>query len=435
MTYPFVITAAPAEPLRLPEMRMVRQRLDVPPAVDVAAEFERSWAEVRGRLPVPVGGRVAVCVGSRGITGLVPLVGAVVARLRAAGCRPFVTPAMGSHGGGVAEGQLEVLATLGITEEGVGAPVEATMDVVSLGEEDGIPLYLDRLASQADGIVLVNRVKPHTDFVGPIESGLTKMIVIGLGNRAGAEHYHRSAVVRGFGEMLLTAGGALRGRIRLVCGVALVENQEHEPAIVRVVPPDELEPAERELLVTARGYLPHLPVDPIDLLIVDEMGKNVSGSGLDPNVTGRVLCPWMSPREHPAIARIIVRGLTAESEGNACGLGQVDCAAVRLIDQIDFQVTAVNDITSMCPEDGKIPLTFADERSAVAAALATIRPHGPGDLRLVYIRNTLQVTTLAVSEGCLPDLAGRDDVVVEPGGFRLAFAADGYLESPFAAVG
>jgi hypothetical protein len=228
---------------------------------------------------------------------------------------------MGSHGNASAAGQRAVLAERGITEDSVGAPVRAEVDVVALGEAGGLPLFIDRLAAEADGIVLINRVKPHTDFVGRFESGLMKMLVIGLGNEAGATSCHRHALTRGLADVVAIAGPALLERTKVVLGVALVENQQHRLSTVHLTPAADWEQTEPELLEHARALLPKLPLDDIDVLLVDEMGKDVSGSGMDPNVTGRSTGCWTARRESPRIARIVVRGLTPATEGNACGLG------------------------------------------------------------------------------------------------------------------
>ena len=432
MHYPFVVGPVVGDEAELPAMFAVRQHFDVLPAVDVLGTLDREWPRAMGPLSaLAPGANIAVAVGSRGIADIAVLVRGIVARLTAAGCRPFVVPAMGSHGGATAAGQTEVLAHLGVTEAAVGAPVRATMEVVSLGEAEGIPLFLDRFAWEADGIVLVNRVKPHTDFVGDIESGLLKQLVIGLGKQAGAEHYHRLGVVRGMAETVPAAARALLDRVNVVFGVALVENEKHCTAVVRVVPPEELEETERGLLELARRHLPGIPVDDIDLLVVDEMGKDISGNGLDPNVVGKAAPSYSAPRSRPRVSRIFVRDLTAATEGNAAGLGVTDAITTRLWEKIDVEATAVNAFTSCAPEDAKTPAVFACDRDAVCALLTTIRPTTPDDVRVVYVRNTLDVERLWVSAGCLDCLAPPPAVVVEPTGRRLPFDAAGNLVSPF----
>jgi hypothetical protein len=412
-------------------MRMIRQGYRVAPQVDVSAEVNRQWDRIKDNLNLPEGSSVAIGVGSRGITDLTEVVRAVVAKTRQAGYAPFITPAMGSHGGATAEGQIKVLANLGITEIDVGAPIRATMEVVAMGNANGVPLFWDKWAHQADGIVLINRIKPHTDFSGPTESGLIKMMAIGLGNQIGAEHYHRLSVIRNMYEIISAAGKALLNRANLLFGVGLVENQAHRTTILRMILPEELEKMEAELLKVAKEVMPKLPLEEIDLLIIDEMGKDISGAGIDPIVTGRYNCGYREEQQGPSISRIFVRDLTDASEGNAIGIGQADVTTQRLADKIDAQSTAINCLTSCCPQDGKIPLTFSTDREAIAAALMTLRPYTLQDLSIVHIKNTLELTNLMVSQGCLPDLENRPDIQIEPESFRLDFDSAGNLISPF----
>lgn len=412
----------------LPVMRKVRQKYHVPPAIDPVSEMEVQWQGLIKRIDLRPGLSIAVAVGSRGITDLGRVVADVVRRLKDAGTLPFVTPAMGSHGGATAEGQKEVLRLRGITEETVGAPIKATMDVVPMGEVDGIPLFLDRLAYEADGIVLVNRIKPHTNFVGPTESGLIKMMAIGLGNQKGAEHYHRLSVVRDQYRIISTAGKELIRRAKVLFAVGLVENQDHRTCMIRMATAAEIEEMESELLKVARSCLPLILVDEIDLLIIDEMGKDISGEGIDPNVVGRDVCAYGARRPLPRVTRIFVRDLTPGSEGSALGIGQADFTLKRLVGKIDFRVTAINCLTACCPESGKIPLTYETDREAIEAALMTLRPYTLEDLRLVHIKNTLELNTLWVSEGCLPDLHSRSDVEIEPGRAFIGFDGEGKME-------
>jgi len=432
MTDPSIVGPFAGEGVDLPVMYEVRQHFDLLPAVDALAELDASWAGGAGRLAeLEPGSSVAVAVGSRGIADIAPVVREVVTRLKAAGLAPFIVPAMGSHGGATAEGQTEVLAARGVTEASVGAPIRATMDVVSLGEADGIPLFLDRSAAEAAGVVLINRVKPHTDFVGPIESGLMKQLVIGLGKQTGADHYHRLGVVRGLEDTIPTAARALLERVNVLFGVALVENEEHRTAALRVVAPAEIEQVERELLELARRHLPGLPLDDIDLLIVDEMGKDISGNGLDPNVVGKAAAAYSVPRPRPRVSRIFVRDLTMDTHGNAAGLGVTDAITMRLSGKIDAAATAMNAFTSCSPEDAKTPAVFACDRAAIVSLLTTVRPASAADLRLVHIRNTLDLARLRVSAGCLEQLPGPPAVTIDPTPRELVFDARGDLASPF----
>ena len=410
-------------------MRKVRQLFEVPPKVDVAAEIDRQWDRIKDSIDLSDRKDIAVGVGSRGISNLAEAVRAVVANLKATGLDPFIIPAMGSHGGATPQGQIDVLAARGIREDSVGAPVKATMDVVSLGEVNGIPVFLDKLAHTSAGLVLVNRIKPHTDFGGPTESGLIKMMAIGLGNQIGAEHYHRLSVVRGMYEIISTAGKALLKKSNFIFGVGLVENQEHETAIVKLVLADELETVEMALLKEAAEYMPGLPLDEIDLLIIDQMGKDISGAGIDPIVTGRYLCAHMTPKPGPKISRIFVRDLTEASEGSALGIGQADVTTRRLVDKIDFEATAINCLTSCGPEDAKIPLAFESDRQALAAVLMTLRPYTLDDLRIVHIKNTLELTHLLVSQACTTELETHTGVQLDSGMYDLEFDRNGDLIS------
>lgn len=412
-------------------MRMVHQRFHSPPSVDVGAEVARQWTAIKDGFDLAPRSTVAIAVGSRGIANLAEVVSAVVAKIKKAGFKPFIMPAMGSHGGATAEGQIEVLRARGIAEHTVGAPVRASMDVKLIGEVDDIPLLISRLAYEADSIVLINRIKPHTNFIGPTESGILKMMAVGLGNQVGAEHYHRLTVVRDYYTIISSAGRELLKRCHVLFGVGLVENQEHETAVLKIALPDEIEAVETELLKKARAYLPTLPLNDIDLLIVDEMGKDISGEGIDPNVVGRDVCECGARRSLPKITRIFVRDLTEGSEGSALGIGQADFTTQRLVDKIDFEVTAVNCLTCCCPESGRVPLTYPNDRQALAAAMMTVRPYTPSDIRIVYIKNTLELNRLLVSEGCLPNLTNRRNLEIEPEELVLEFDDAGNLVSPF----
>jgi len=260
------------------------------------------------------------------------------------------------------------------------------------------------------------------------------MIAIGMGNQVGAEHYHRLSIVRDQYTIISSAGKELLKRCRVLFGVCLVENQEHETAMVKMARADEIEAIESELLKKARAYMPKLPIDEIDLLIVDEMGKEISGEGIDPNVVGRDVCAYGAKRPLPKITRIFVRDLTEASEGSAVGIGQADFTTQRLVDKIDFQVTAINCLTACCPEGGNVPLTYPNDREAVAAALMTLRPCTVEDMRIVHIKNTLELKVLLVSQGCLADLEGRPDLDIGHDDLDLEFDQSGNLISPLTAT-
>jgi hypothetical protein len=406
---------------------MVRRSADIPPPVDVMWEIEREWRKVKDHLSLAPGASVAICVGSRGIANLPLVVEAVASKLKIAGYQPFVTPAMGSHGGATPVGQMEVLRARGISKDTVGVSIKATMDVVPMGEVNGIPLFLDRLAHEADGIVLLNRIKPHTNFIGPTESGLIKMMAIGLGNQVGAEHYHRLTVVRSQYEIISTAGKELIRKSPVLFGVALFENQRHETAEIRFALAEEIETVEAGLLKKARECLATLPLDEIDLLIIDEMGKEISGEGIDPNVVGRDIIAYGAKRPFPKITRIFVRDLTEASEGSAVGIAQADFTTERLVNKIDFHATAINCLTACAPEAGKIPLAYANDRDAIEAALMTLRPAEVADLRIVQIKNTMALMTLLVSTACLPAVKEKPGILVDTDALTLTFGDDGNL--------
>jgi len=415
--------------IQLPMMRMVHQHFHVPPKLDVLAEIDSQWERIRTVLRLPRGSTVAVAVGSRGIADLTSVVRAVVEKLRAAGYSPFVMPAMGSHGGATSDGQIGVLKARGITEQNVNAPIRASMEVERLDEVDGISLFVNRLAHEAGGIVLVNRIKPHTNFIGPTESGLLKMMAVGLGNQVGAEHYHRLSVIKDYYTVFSTAGRELLKRCNVLFGVGLVENQNHEAAFLKLALADEIETVETDLLRKARACLPTLPMDEIDLLIVDEMGKDISGEGIDPNVVGRDVCECGIRRSWPRITRIFVRDLSEGSEGSALGIGQADFTTKRLVEKIDFQATAINCLTSCCPELGRIPLSYPNDIQAIAAAMMTLRPYTLDDVQIVHIKNTMELTSILVSKAYLPDLESKPDVVIGREDLKMEFDSEGNLRS------
>jgi hypothetical protein len=407
-------------------MLRVRQRFEAPRVDDVAAAVRAELRRIGIGDRIAPGQSVAITAGSRGIADVVVVLRTVVAALQEIGARPFIVPAMGSHGGATAEGQRQLLERLGITEAETGAPIRASMETVELGSTaDGVPLHFDRAAHEADHVAIVGRVKPHTNFSGALESGLLKMATIGLGKHLGAATYHRAIVDHGFDHVVRTAGRLVIERGRIAFGLALVENGWDRTALVEAVPPESFEEREAALLVLAKRWLPRLPVHRPDLLIVDEMGKNVSGSGMDTNVIGRK--PHGTVDRDPEVKRLFVRDLTPETAGNAYGIGLADFTTSRLVRAIDRRTTALNCLTAAHPEAAAVPIHFDTDRAAIDAALATIGLAPPERARIVRIRNTLSLTELDVAETCRAELAGRPDVeVVEPAR-ELVFDAEGNL--------
>jgi hypothetical protein len=410
----------------LPTMLRLRQTFARPRVTDIPGSVARSL-QAAG-LPIKRGDTVAVGAGSRGIANVDVIVGATVRWLRDLGARPFVFPAMGSHGGGTAEGQLSVLEHYGITEATMGCPVRATMDVTQVGEALGLPVWLDRYAAEADWIGLVNRIKPHTDFKGSIESGLFKMMTIGLGKWKGAVQYHRANVSHGYETVITAVGREMLTKARIGFGVGIVENGYDETAQVEAFGARELEAGERRLLKSAREWMARLPFSPIDVLIVEQIGKNISGSGMDTNVIGRPTNPFEPFPADPKILWIVALDITEESYGNATGLGNADFTTRRLVDKIDMKATLINCITACAPWGARIPATYETDREAIETALDCIGLTPPERARVVRIKNTLVLGELEVSEAFAAEVARRSDLTIL-GEAPLCFDATGRLQT------
>src|SRR5712691_490789 len=409
----------------LPRMVRVRQTFARQRVPDIPRKVAETLAAAN--LPVKRGDTVAVGAGSRGIANIDVIVGAAVRYLRDLGARPFVFPAMGSHGGGTAEGQLDVLAHYGITEATMGCPVRATMDVVQVGETLGMPVWLDRFAAEADWIGVVNRVKPHTDFKGTIESGLFKMMTIGLGKWKGATQYHRANVNHGYETVITAVGREMLAKARIGFGLGIVENGYDETGRIEAFNAAELEQGERRLLKDAREWMARLPFTPIDVLIVEQIGKNISGSGMDTNVIGRPTNPHEPFPADPKILWIVALDLTDESYGNAIGIGNADFTTRRFVDKIDMKPTLINAITACEPGMAKVPATYETDREAIETALSCIGLTPPERARVIRIKNTLVLGEIEVSEAFLPEVAKRSDLTRLTDPAPLAFDAAGRL--------
>ena len=377
----------------------VRQLFPSRPPVDIAASLRSQLP----RLAVRPGQRIAVGVGSRGITNLSQIVSEVIEFLRRAGAQPFIIPAMGSHGGATPEGQTSVLAEYGISEEKLGVPIRATMEARLVGKTaQGADVFLSVEALDADGVIVVNRIKPHTDFSGALGSGLIKMLAIGLGKRIGATSLHASASHYGHETVLLQAGRIALGALQVVGGVAIIEDERHHTAILEVVTSGEIEKREKELLIDARRLMPKLPFDDIDLLIVDRMGKNISGAGLDPNIVGRGVQGYSSAtadmKTKPIVRRIFVGDLTPETRGNAIGVGMTDFTSARLVRAMDQKSTFINSLTALSHQSAKIPVHFERDTETIGCALTTLALPQGIEPRVMHIADTLNLETLEVSE-------------------------------------
>ncbi len=350
--------------------------------------------------------------------------------LKRLGARSFVIPAMGSHGGGTAEGQRAVLARYGVTEATMGCPIRATMDVVQVGAVaglGGLPVWLDRHAAEADWIGVINRVKPHTGFTGEIGSGLLKMLTIGMGKHRGAVQAHRANIRLGYERMIVAMGREMLGTGRIAFGLGIVENGYDETALVQALLPADLEAGERELLGKAKTWMAKLPVEPIDILIVDEIGKEVSGTGMDTHVIGRHATFFERPFARPRITFIVACDLTSTTHGNANGIGLADFTTRRLADQIDWESTAINALTACSPGGPKLPTVLDTAEDAVRVALGCLGIDRTEDARVVRIKNTLRLGEVEVSEALLPELDGRDDLTIVGEPAPLSFDPAGNL--------
>lgn len=369
---------------------------------------------------VQPGQRVAVAVGSRGISCLYAVVKAVVDALLACGAQPFLIPAMGSHGGGTAEGQRAVLEGYGLTQEAMGVPIVSSMETLLIGETaEGIPVYFDRHAAQADHIIVVNRIKEHTAFKGRWESGLMKMLSVGLGKREGASTIHNWNVR----DAMPPAARLVLEKMPILAGVAIVEDGYHQPAHITVLPPHEIEAQEPELLEMARALTPKIPIEPLDMLVVKEMGKDISGTGMDLNVIGM----WRRTGGDvtPQLGTIAVLDLTAQSHGNAIGVGHADLIVQRLLDKIDHQATYTNCLTSHNLAGGKIPITLPTDYAAIKAGLAGIAAQRA---RLMLIQNTLELETVWVSQALAAEVEANPRLKATGAARPLPFDSAGNLQ-------
>jgi hypothetical protein len=356
---------------------------------------------------IPRGTPVAVTAGSRGIDRIADVIRECCLALRECGANPFIVPAMGSHGGATAEGQRRLLAQLGISEQQIGTPIVSSMETVSLGRTArGIEVFMDRAAWEAGRVFVVNRVKPHTDFDGAVESGLMKMIAVGLGKLQGASNFHRNSLRFGYESVIVETARCVLDSGRIVAGLGLVENDRHSLCEMAAAPACDLEQLDRRLQGRARELYPKLPFSALDLLIVDEMGKNISGAGMDAKVIGRPVHPELSLTnpDRIRIQRVYVRDLTPESEGNAAGMGLADIMHERMARKIDFHVTYTNIRAGLAPIVGRMPMHFPNERSALEFLFLNLGSPPLDKVRAAWIRNTLSVTAFRATPACAAEL-------------------------------
>ncbi len=410
----------------LPRMVKVRQQFAAGHIADLQASVSEQLAGKEIAPLIKPGARIAVLVGSRGIAKIDDIVASTVSELKRYKAEPFIVPAMGSHGGATAAGQIEVLQSLGITEEKVGAPIISSMDTVELGvASSGLPVYFDRNAAGADGIIPIARIKPHTAFRYQHESGVIKMLTIGAGKQRGASTLHSRFTVHGFGPLLHAAYQQVCRKLPVLFGLAIVENAHEQVAMIEAIPQQLIEKREAALLQKAFALMPKIPFNAFDVLIVDQLGKNISGDGMDPNITGRYA---VDIKGDLAYQRLVALDLTPETEGNAVGIGLADIPTRKLVAKIDYKKGYMNAFTSkIVLATVKIPMTLASDREAIAAAIETCVCVDPGQHKVIRIKNTIEITELEISETMLAEAGQKAGLEILGHPVAMKFDAAGNL--------
>ena len=409
----------------IPKMVKVHQSFDDKKLENVVEALQNELQQEHIRQTVKPGMEIAIAVGSRGVDQFVDTVATTVKFLKDLGAKPFLVPSMGSHGGATAAGQTAVLAHLGVTEETTGAEIRSSMEVIEIGKlPNGLPVYVDKIASQADGIVVINRVKPHTAFRGTVESGIMKMIAIGLGKQKGAEACHQLGFEH-MGKHIIEMSKMIMEKTPILFGVATIENAFDKVAKVKVLVPDEIESKETELQKLAKTLLPKINFAEIDVLVIDEIGKNISGDGMDPNITGRYPTPYA--HGGPEVNKMIVLDLTPETEGNANGVGTADFTTQRLIDKTNWAATYANGLTSTVVAPTKAATTLANDQLALKAAIKTCNILDFSKVKMVRIKNTLELSEIEVSEALLKEVEENEYVTQASEIYELEFDSEGNL--------
>ena len=412
-----------------PRIFRVRQRFDQPQVLDVPAEVECQLTQIALGERINPGQTVAVAAGSRGIANIHLVVKAVVDHVKQLGAEPFIVPAMGSHAGGKADGQKAILESYGITEAFCGCPIRATMDTVIVCEAaEGFPVHFDQYAFEADHVIVCNRIKTHTQFTGPIESGVLKMMLIGLGKHAGAQIYHRAISDFSFAQILNRVTAEVIDKCSIAAGVGIVENAHGQTAKIEAMPAHEIEQREKTLLVQAKAWSPRLPFDTAHILLIDQTGKNISGTGFDLSVTGRkTLIHRPADDESPKIKMICLRDLTDATKGNAEGMGLAEFCRTRLLDKTNLDITRINGLTSGHIAGSMIPHAYPTDRKLLDVMLTQIGLAEPPDAGLMWIRNTVQVAEVECSEVYLDKARQRDDLEILTDVRPFEFNAEGNL--------
>jgi hypothetical protein len=409
----------------VPKMAKVKVNFDNKKIDDLGSALIEQLQQVHIQNKIQPGMEIALAVGSRGLDRLVEITAVTVKFLKDLGAKPFIVPSMGSHGGATAEGQREVLAHLGVTEDSVGCEIRSSMEVVKISElSNGLPVYVDKFASEADGIVIINRVKPHTAFRGPVESGIMKMISIGLGKQKGAEACHQMGF-KYMAENVPAMAKIIMEKTPILFGVATVENAFDKVAIIDVLTPEEIINKEHELQKQAKELLPKLFFDQLDVLVIDEIGKNISGDGMDPNITGRYPTPYATGG--PDVNKMVVLDVTHQSEGNANGVGTADFTTQRLVDKMDKEGTYANGLTSTVVAPTKIATTLPTDKQAIQAAIKTCNILDFRNVKLVRIKNTLVLSEIEVSEPLLEYVKQHPNMEVSSDLYEIPFNENGDL--------
>jgi hypothetical protein len=415
--------------MEFPRMYLVKQSFPDRRVTDIPATVRRELSQAEFARGLKPGSRVAIGVGSRGIANIAAIVRAAVDYWKSAGMQPFIFPAMGSHGAATAEGQADVLAHYGIHEATMGCPVLSSLEVVSLGKTaEGIEAFMDRNAYASDGVMLVGRVKWHTDFAGGIESGLFKMMAIGLGKFAGAQTYHTHAYKLGLEFVIRSVGRQVLASGKVLGGLAILEDANHNTGQLTAVPVDGMERKEEELLALVKTWMGHVPAKHLDILILDQIGKNISGAGMDTKVANRSVNgaynPWPNT---PHFDRIFVRDLTDVSYGNGVGLGMADVVHDRLLQKIDWTPTRINSLTASTPAAIRTPVHFATDRECIERILPTVGKFRGEEIEIGWIRNTMELGRAVMSENLVEEIRANPALEILEGPFEMPFDAGGQL--------
>jgi nickel-dependent lactate racemase len=411
--------------IHLPKMIKVRQSFPRPRIEDIPLAVRNELNKPEIAMTIKAGKKIAITVGSRGVANIAIITKEVVTAVKKLGGEPFIIPAMGSHGGATAEGQLEVLESFGVTEEFIGAPIKSSMEVVRIGEtSSGKPVHIDKYAAEADGIIVMGRVKPHTSFRGKYESGLMKMMTIGLGKQKGADTCHSE----GFKNMAYNVplyANVILEKANILFGIAIVENPFDETSKIVALTKKDIPEREPELLSEAKGLMPRIMFDSFDVLVVDEIGKNISGDGMDPNITATYSSPYASGG--PNIQRVVILDLTEESHGNANGMGTADFTTKRFFDKTNLTITYPNAITSRIIETAKVPVILKNDYEAIAAGIKTCIETDYDNAKVVRIKNTLHLEEIYISEALLNEAVNNPAIEILEEPKYLEFDEEGYL--------